>query len=41
MDEKYEIKIIVNGNCMLCGKELKGDEIFFCKKCEKKGEVEQ
>lgn len=30
-------KVVVRGNCMLCGKELAEDEgIFFCKNCQDK-----
>lgn len=35
-----KFKIIVNGNCMICGKELTGDRIFICEKCSKKAESE-
>ena len=32
-----EAKVVVRGNCMLCGKELTEDEgIFFCKNCQDK-----
>lgn len=30
------IKVIVNGNCMICGKPLNNDRIFLCETCEKK-----
>ena len=33
------IKVINNGKCMLCGRELT-EGIFFCKECEAKSESE-
>jgi len=30
------IKVIVNGNCMICGKPLDNGRIFLCETCEKK-----
>lgn len=35
-EKDLQVKAIVNGNCMMCGKELSGDKIFFCEECEKK-----
>ncbi len=35
MKAGYEVKVVVRGNCMLCGKKLT-DSLFFCKECEKK-----
>lgn len=29
-------KIIVKGNCMMCGKPIDSDNIFFCKECERR-----
>lgn len=29
-------KIITAGKCMMCGKPIDGDGIFFCKECDKK-----
>lgn len=40
-ESKMKAKIIVNGNCMLCKKELNGDRIFFCKECEKKAKEKE
>lgn len=37
LSDKYVLKAVTRGNCMLCGKELT-EGIFFCKECEKKGE---
>lgn len=36
-----KFKIIVNGKCMACGKDLTEDEIFICKECAKKSESEE
>lgn len=27
-------KIIVRGNCVLCGKPIDNDSLFFCKRCD-------
>ena len=35
-----KFKIIVNGKCMVCGKDLTEDRIFICEKCSKKAEGE-
>lgn len=32
-------KIIVNGNCMICGRLLTGNNLFICEECQKKSEV--
>ena len=29
------VKIITNGNCLICGNELSENRIFLCKECEK------
>lgn len=31
-------KIIVNGNCVVCGKELTGNELFLCEQCREEDE---
>lgn len=33
-------KIITNGNCLICGKELSKNRLFLCKECEKKQDAE-
>lgn len=33
---KIKAKIVVNGNCIICKKELSGNKIFFCEECEEK-----
>lgn len=38
--DKYGIKVINRGKCMLCGKELT-EGLFFCKECEAKAESEK
>lgn len=35
LSDKYVLKAVTRGNCMLCGKELT-EGIFFCKECEDK-----
>lgn len=35
-----KFRIIVNGNCMICGKELNEDRFFICEECSKKAEGE-
>ena len=37
-DNKYEAKVIIRGNCMMCGKELT-EGLFFCKECEDKAKI--
>ena len=37
LSDKYVLKAVTRGNCMMCGKELT-EGIFFCKECERKGE---
>jgi len=32
------VKIITNGNCLICGKELSENRLFLCKECEIKQE---
>ena len=27
-------KIIISGNCVVCGEKIEGDNIFLCKKCQ-------
>lgn len=34
-DKEYEVEVITQGNCMMCGKELT-EGLFFCKECEAK-----
>lgn len=29
-------KLVVKGNCPVCGREIDGDNIFLCKECQKK-----
>lgn len=33
-------EIIVNGKCVVCGKDLTKDRIFICEECSKKAESE-
>lgn len=35
--DKYGMKVINRGKCMLCGKELT-EGLFFCKECETESE---
>lgn len=35
-----KFKIIVNGKCVVCGKDLTEDRIFICEECAKKAESE-
>lgn len=35
--DKYRVKVINRGKCMLCGKELT-EGLFFCKECETESE---
>ena len=37
--DKYGMKVINRGKCMLCGKELT-EGLFFCKECEANAESE-
>ena len=30
----FSTKIVVNGKCVICGKELNGDNIIFCDECK-------
>lgn len=34
-NKNLKFKVIVNGNCMMCGKPLSGERIFLCETCEK------
>lgn len=34
-EARYEVKVVVRGNCMLCGKKLT-NSLFFCRECEDK-----
>ena len=36
-----KFKIIVNGKCVVCGKDLIEDRIFICEECAKKAESEE
>lgn len=36
----YTLKVIVAGNCVLCGKRVDADNIFFCKDCQSKQNAE-
>lgn len=38
-DKKYEAKVIIRGNCMICGKKLT-EGLFFCKECKNKADGE-
>lgn len=38
-EPEYEVEILTNGNCMICGKEL-DEGLFFCKECGAKAESE-
>lgn len=41
-DNKYGVKVVTRGNCMMCGKELiEGEGIFFCKECSARMESEE
>lgn len=31
-------KVIVKGNCVVCGKPIDSDNIFLCKECERRNE---
>lgn len=35
-DDGPKAKIVVNGNCAVCGKPLTGNNIFICKECQGK-----
>lgn len=37
---RYSFKVIVAGNCVLCGKRVDADNIFFCKDCQSKQNAE-
>jgi len=32
-ESNIRVEIIVNGNCMLCGKPLSGTRLFLCEGC--------
>lgn len=34
-EHDLKAKIIVNGNCMICGKPLTGNNLFICEECQK------
>lgn len=34
--EERRAVIIVNGNCVICGKPLSGNRLFLCEECEEK-----
>jgi hypothetical protein len=40
-EHDLKAKIIVNGNCMMCGKPLTGNNLFICEECQKKNEVKK
>lgn len=31
-----EVKVVVNGNCPICRKRLKGSKLFLCEECSEK-----
>lgn len=33
---KINVKYIVNGNCVICGKKLNKNKIFLCEECKEK-----
>ena len=35
--KEYGIKVVVRGNCMVCGKKL-SEGLFLCKECQSKTE---
>lgn len=34
--KKEKAEVVVNGNCMICGKKLNCGRLFICKECESK-----
>jgi hypothetical protein len=31
-----EVKVVVNGNCPICRRRLKGNRLFLCEECSEK-----